>query len=57
MSDTSTMTNEQREQIRLARNKYLREWRRRNRDKVQAQQERYWMRKVEREEQTTKEGG
>lgn len=57
MSDTSTMTNEQREQIRLARNKYLREWRRRNPDKVQAQQERYWMRKVEREEQTTKEGG
>ena len=57
MSDTSTMTNEQREQIRLARNKYLREWRKRNPDKVQAQQERYWMRKVEREEQTAKEGG
>ena len=56
MSDTS-MTNEQREKIREARNRYLREWRRRNPDKVQAQIERYWMRKVEREQQSKKEGG
>lgn len=32
---------------RDARNKYRREWYRNNRDKVKAQQERYWLRKAE----------
>jgi len=34
------------EQIRQAKNKYAREWRARNRDKVKASNERYWARKA-----------
>lgn len=41
------MSDQQREAARRARNAYLREWRRRNPEKYQAQQDRYWMRKAE----------
>lgn len=41
------MTDQQREAARQARNAYLREWRRRNPEKYQAQRDRYWMRKAE----------
>ncbi|WP_017414147.1 hypothetical protein [Clostridium tunisiense] len=34
------------QQIKDARNKYMREWRAKNKDKVKAAQERYWKRKA-----------
>lgn len=39
------MTPEQLEQARKARNQYAREWRARNRDKVKANNVRYWARR------------
>ena len=41
------MTDQQREAARQARNAYLREWRRRNPEKYQAQRDRYWLKKSE----------
>lgn len=44
------MTTEQaREAGREARRKYYREWARKNKDKLKANQERYWIRKATRE--------
>ena len=40
------MSAEEAEQARKARNEYAREWRARNRDKVRANNERYWARKA-----------
>ena len=40
------MSAAEQEQARQARNKYAREWRARNRDKVKACNERYWARKA-----------
>lgn len=58
MADTTTITAEKREKIRLARNAYLRAWRQQNPQKVKEQQERYWARRVERDErQEQQEGG
>lgn len=42
------------EKIRAARAEYAREYRKRNPDKVKAAQERYWLRKIQKE---TKGGG
>ena len=39
------MTEYEKRAIREARNAYRREWNRKNRDKVRAIQERYWLRK------------
>ncbi len=40
------------EEARAARNLYKRNWRRKNREKVQAQQERYWEKKGKEAEAT-----
>ena len=53
---TPTYTDEEREQMRLARNRYQREWRRANVEKVRAQKDRYWARKAQQlQGDTTKE--
>lgn len=50
MATETTMSTEQRERARQARNAYLRSWRRKNPEKVKAQQERYWSRKADAEQ-------
>lgn len=40
------MSAVEQEKARQARNKYAREWRARNRDKVKANNQRYWARKA-----------
>ena len=42
------MTAEQQEMARLARNQYAREWRAKNKDKVKANNARYWERQAQR---------
>lgn len=41
------MTNEERAQAAAARRAYKREWNRKNKDKVKAAQERYWLKKAQ----------
>ena len=43
------------EKAREARRAYKREWNRRNKDKVKAAQERYWIRKAEADRRTESE--
>jgi len=57
MAEATTISTEQREKIRLARNAYLRKWRQQNKEKVRQQQERYWARRVEREDQQNQQEG
>lgn len=38
---------DEREQARIARNAYFREWRKNNPEKVRRNQEKYWLRKFE----------
>lgn len=40
------MTEEEIKAMKAARNKYRREWRAKNRDKVRAAQERYWLKRA-----------
>ena len=42
------MTAERQEMARLARNQYAREWRAKNKDKVKANNARYWERQAQR---------
>lgn len=49
---TKLLTPEQ-EAIRLAKNAYNREWRKKNPDKVKAAQERYWNKKAANSKKTT----
>lgn len=49
---TKLLTPEQ-EVIRLAKNAYNREWRKKNPDKVKAAQERYWSKKAANSKKTT----
>lgn len=49
---TKLLTPE-REAIRLAKNAYNREWRKKNPDKVKAAQERYWNKKAANSKKTT----
>ena len=48
------MTANQQELIRQAKNQYAREWRAKNKDRVKANNDRYWARKAE---QLAKEPG
>lgn len=48
---TTEMTAEQREAVRKARNAYVREWRKKNPEKVKKYWERYWLKKVQEQEQ------
>ena len=41
------MTKDLKDVARNERNKYAREWRAKNKDKVKANNERYWLRKAE----------
>lgn len=47
MATENTLSTEQRERARQARNAYLRAWRAKNPEKVKAQIERYWSRKAD----------
>ena len=52
------MSAVEQEKARQARNQYAREWRARNRDKVKANNERYWAKKAAAaEEQEADNGG
>ncbi len=44
------MEDSKKEAARLARNKYMREWRAKNPDRVRINRENYWIRKAEKEE-------
>ncbi len=44
------MSKDIKEKARLKRNAYMREWRRKNKDKVREYQENYWERKAKEDE-------
>lgn len=44
---TATPADRRREAARAAKNAYMREWARKNPDKVRAAQERYWLKRAE----------
>lgn len=50
-TETTEMTAEQREAVRKARNAYVREWRKKNPEKVKKYWERYWLKKAQEQEQ------
>ena len=51
------MTASEKQAAREARNAYAREWRRKNPDKVRANNQAYWARKAKREESARKMEG
>lgn len=46
MSESANKNMTKEENIKAARNAYMKEWRAKNKDKVKAAQEKYWEKKV-----------
>ncbi|ADU23189.1 hypothetical protein [Ruminococcus albus] len=50
------MTKQEREQVKQVQREYYREWRARNKDRVKAANQRYWLKKAQEAKQEQKEG-
>lgn len=50
------MTKQEREQVKQVQREYYRKWRARNKDKIKASNQRYWLKKAQEAQHESKEG-